>query len=108
MGDSNDITEEKLGEFKYLEKVIKESLRRYPSVPIIGRVLEEDITLGGYYLPKGTNLEVAIYQIQNNPRLWDNPQKFDPERWEDPDAEQKNPFSYIPFSAGLGSLFFFC
>lgn len=89
-------------EMKYLEKVIKEAQRLFPSVPLIARELFEDLELpGGYLVPKGTNFTLNIYSLHRDPKIWgSDPEKFDPEHFS-PDAIQKrNPYCYVPFSAG--------
>lgn len=99
MGDSKDVAYDMLGEFKYLDMVLKESLRVYPSVPFIGRVLTEDAVINGVLLPKGTNVDIQIYALHHNPLVWDEPEKFNPERWAN-ESEERDPYKYIPFSAG--------
>ena len=86
---------------KYLEKVIKEAQRLFPSVPLIARELFEDLELpGGYLVPKGTNFCLNIYSLHRDPTIWKNPEEFNPENFS-PDAIQKrNPYAYVPFSAG--------
>lgn len=46
---------------KYLERVIKESLRLRPSVPAIGRILHEDIEIGEFKIPKGAHVTLLLY-----------------------------------------------
>nr|ACI25370.2 CYP4CD1 [Liposcelis bostrychophila] len=101
-GDSNrPPTFNDLQNMKYLERTLKESQRLFPSVPMITRKLNEDVDLpGGYHLPKGTNVGMIIYSLHRDPKVWPNPEKFDPDNFT-PDAIQgRNPYSYVPFSAG--------
>ena len=97
LGDSKEVTNEMLNEFKYLDMVLKESLRLYPSVPSVMRELTEEAVIGNVSLPAGTSISVEIQLLLNNPRYWDNPSEFLPERWEN---ESEDPYLYIPFSAG--------
>ncbi|XP_001849294.2 cytochrome P450 4d8 [Culex quinquefasciatus] len=98
--NSHEITFQVLQEFKYLEMVIKETLRLYPSVPFIGRNVVEPIKLDGITLPPGQDIIVSIYMIHRNPRVFPDPERFDPERFADGAESRRGPYDYIPFSAG--------
>lgn len=85
----------------YLEQVLKESLRIYPSVPFISRVAEEDFqTSSNYTIPKGTILQLHIYDLHHNKEFFSNPEEFDPERFSAENSKGRHPFAHIPFSAG--------
>ncbi|KAJ8976175.1 hypothetical protein NQ317_002064 [Molorchus minor] len=93
-------TYENLLELKYTERVIKETLRLYPSVPFISRIASEDFkTFTGYLIPKGTILHMHIFDMHRDPRIYRDPLTFDPDRFL-PENCQRHPFAYIPFSAG--------
>ncbi|KAK9685622.1 Cytochrome P450 [Popillia japonica] len=85
---------------RYLEKVIKEALRLYPSVPIFGRQLQEDAEFDGGIIPKGVTLTTFAYGMHRDPKLYPDPEKFDPERFTLENQSTRNPFAYVPFSAG--------
>ncbi|KAJ8920819.1 hypothetical protein NQ315_015609, partial [Exocentrus adspersus] len=88
-------------ELKFMERCIKETLRIYPSVPFIARVLEEDvIASNGCVIPKGAPAHIHIYDIHRNPKIWSNPEKFDPDRFLPENCRNRHPFAYVPFSAG--------
>ncbi|KAF7994830.1 hypothetical protein HCN44_004302 [Aphidius gifuensis] len=98
-GDSEELTNTKdLAELKYLDRVIKEVLRLYPSAPTISRKLTEDLQFGKYTVPAGCNLNLHIYQLHLDPDIWPNPKKFDPDRFLD--SNKRHPYAYVPFSAG--------
>ena len=135
-------TRDNIEKFKYLSNTIKETLRVYPSVPMISRHAEEDDILAGQFIPKGvqvthtqthththtlththththtnthntrthshytqdtrshslpqTVIIISPLVLHNLPSLWDNPEKFDPTRFEAERIDQK----FIPFLEG--------
>ncbi|CAB3256717.1 unnamed protein product [Arctia plantaginis] len=92
-----DPTYQELQQMKYLELVLKESMRLYPPVPLIERLMVKDCDVGGLKLVKGTSVLINILQIQRHPELYENPLEFRPERFEVP---LSSPFNWIAFSAG--------
>jgi cytochrome P450 len=85
---------------KYTEMVFSESLRLYPPAWIVGRRALEDLELGGYAIPKGSIVVMSQYLSHRDPRYWENPEIFDPERFT-PEAKAKRPpLAYFPFGAG--------
>ncbi|XP_075970993.1 uncharacterized protein LOC142973239 [Anticarsia gemmatalis] len=100
-GDSNrPVVAEDLPRLKYLEAVIKESLRLYPSVPIIVRKVDKEVTLpSGVTLAKETGLVIHIWAIHRNPQYWgEDAEQFRPERFID--TPLSHPAAFIPFSHG--------
>ncbi|OWR44670.1 cytochrome p450 CYP4S1 [Danaus plexippus plexippus] len=87
-----------LNDMKYLEAVVKEILRLYPSVPFIGREITEDFMLDDIKVKKGCEVVVHIYDVHRRPDLYPDPVAFKPERFLD--EEKRHPYSYVPFSAG--------
>ncbi|XP_043949541.1 probable cytochrome P450 4d14 isoform X1 [Drosophila biarmipes] len=102
LGDdkSTPVTMQQLGELKYLECVIKESLRLFPSVPLIGRHITQDTVLDGKLIPAHSDVLILIYHAQRDPEYFPDPEKFLPERFSLERKGEINPFAYTPFSAG--------
>ncbi|XP_060561748.1 ultra-long-chain fatty acid omega-hydroxylase-like [Ruditapes philippinarum] len=98
--DNDNILLEDLPKLTYLTQVIKESLRLNPPVTFIQRVTDEPMTLEGYDIPVGTTVNIVIVNVLTNPTLWEDPLKFDPDRFSPERNDERDPFSFVPFSAG--------
>ncbi|XP_039745735.1 cytochrome P450 4g15-like [Pararge aegeria] len=102
-GDSDrPATFEDTLQMKYLERVIFESLRMYPPVPMIARKLNHDVKIStnNYVLPAGATVVIGTYKIHRNPKYYANPTVFDPDNFLPENTQNRHYYSYIPFSAG--------
>jgi cytochrome P450 len=85
---------------KYTEQMVKESMRLYPPAYGLGREAIEDSEIGGYQIPKGTQVFMFQWATQRDSRFFDEPLQFRPERWT-PRFEGSLPkYAYFPFGGG--------
>ncbi|XP_022784583.1 cytochrome P450 4V2-like [Stylophora pistillata] len=89
-----------LKDLRYLECVVKEAQRMFPSVPFIARRTTEDCHLDGYLAPKGTALGVCTIGLHRNPNVWEAPLEFNPDRFLPESSQGRHPYAFVPFSAG--------
>jgi cytochrome P450 len=86
---------EDLPRLVYTKWVVMEAMRLYPPIWIIERRVIHDDAVSGFHLPAGSSIVIAPYALHRHPSFWENPEKFDPLRFEHPP-----PDAYIPFGAG--------
>lgn len=84
----------------YTDWVLKEAMRIMPPVSGVGRVAIEDVQIGEYLLPAGTNVVCNFYSVQRDPRYWDEPLAFRPERFAPESDTERHRYAYLPFGAG--------
>lgn len=102
VGPNRLVNEDDIPNLKYLQAVVKESLRLHPPGPLgLPRRSMEDCKIGGYHIPAGTQAFVNIQALQRDPSLWDRPLEFDPDRFLSSDIDVKGFDSQlVPFGAG--------
>ncbi|XP_070767693.1 cytochrome P450 4T8 [Enoplosus armatus] len=100
--DGKDTMEwEDLSKIPYTTMCIKESLRLYPPVPGMSRKTTKPMTFfDGRTLPAGFNVGTSVYGIHRNAAVWENPDVFDPLRFQPENASRRSPHAFVPFSAG--------
>ncbi|XP_014499386.2 cytochrome P450 82C4-like [Vigna radiata var. radiata] len=106
VGMGRQVEESDIRNLAYLQAIIKETLRLYPAGPLLGpREAQEDCNVGGYDVPAGTRLVVNLWKIHRDPRVWEEPSAFRPERFltsDGVDVRGQN-FELIPFGSGRRS-----
>ncbi len=80
--------------------VLKESLRLHPTAFGLIREPIEDVTIGGYTVPKGSLVVISQHTMHRDPRFWDQPDKFIPERFADGYEHSVPRYAYFPFGGG--------
>ncbi len=86
-----------IGQLGYLRKVIDESMRLYPPAWIFGREALADDEVGGHRIPKGGWVLLCPWATHRSARLWEDPERFDPERFASRPAHR---YAYFPFGGG--------
>lgn len=89
-----------LAALRYTEAVVLESMRLFPPAYAFGREAVADCELGGYPVPAGTTLFMSPWVMHRDPRFYDEPERFAPERWLDGLADRLPRFTYFPFGGG--------
>ncbi|XP_035918598.1 cytochrome P450 4C1-like [Anopheles stephensi] len=90
-----------LASLKYFDRVIKECLRLWPPVTFISRTVTEKIVLpDGRTIPQGCIANLHIFDLHRDPAQFPDPERFDPDRFLPDRVAARNPFAYVPFSAG--------
>ena len=87
-----------LPKLKYVRQVIDEALRLYPPAAFLSRTAKAPDRLLGREVRPGDTVMLPIYALHRNRRLWDDPDRFDPDRFADPKAIDR--FAYLPFGDG--------
>jgi cytochrome P450 len=91
---------EELSKFTYTRQILEEVMRLYPPGWLLTRKALNDDHLGDYFVPAGTEIYIAPYLIQRHPDLWEEPDRFLPERFSAERSQQRHPLTLIPFSLG--------
>lgn len=89
-----------LPKLAYTEMVIKEAMRLYPPVWILGRRVVSDDHVGGYRLAKGSVVFLSPYVTHRHPGIWKDPDSFVPERFSPEQSVGRHKLAYFPFSGG--------
>jgi cytochrome P450 family 110 len=82
----------------YLDATVREALRLNPVIPIVGRILDKPMNVGGYDLPKGVAVVCSIYLAHRRPEAFPDPTRFYPERFI---GKKITPTEFFPFGGGV-------
>ncbi len=84
----------------YCDRVIREAMRLYPPAYVVGRRALEDITIGSHFIPAGTNVLMSQWLVHRDARWFDDPLRFNPDRWQGDFAQRLPKYAYFPFGGG--------
>jgi cytochrome P450 len=91
------LTVERLGQLRYLDAVVNETLRMWPPTSVSGRKVTATFEFAGQTIPEGAMILYSPYVTHRMRGLWPDPDRFWPERW---DGARPDPFAYVPFGGG--------
>ncbi|KAL5725574.1 hypothetical protein ACHQM5_008706 [Ranunculus cassubicifolius] len=102
VGRKRGVDESDINQMDYLNCVIKETLRLHPPVVLsIPRESSSSTTIEGYTIPAKTRVLINLWAIAKDPKMWDKPEEFIPERFQNNPVDFRGQdFEYIPFGAG--------
>ncbi|XP_037815493.1 uncharacterized protein LOC119606164 [Lucilia sericata] len=109
--NKGELSYEGMNAMQYLEQVIQETLRLYPVIPNLIRqaVSDYQVPNSSYVIEKGTTISIPVAAIHYDADYYENPEKFDPSRFEPQEVEKRHPCAYLPFGDGprncIGSRF---
>ena len=95
-----ELGEESSASHPYVEQVLQEALRLYPPGWLFTRRALGDDVLGGFHVPAGTDVFICPYLLHRQTAHWEQPEAFDPLRFEPAAVDARHRFAYLPFSAG--------
>jgi cytochrome P450 len=84
----------------FAAQIIQEALRLYPPFWMVDRMAFADDHAGNLAIPRGSTVVVFIYGVHHSPQYWENPESFDPERFNKANENLHSPFTHLPFGAG--------
>src|SRR5580693_4421804 len=99
LGD-RPLTPDDVPQLGHTVRVLHEALRLCPPGAGTPRLLNKDLAVDGYRLEAGTVAVVSFYAMHRNPRLWDDPLKFDPDRFLPERSQGRSRWQYLPFGGG--------
>ncbi|XP_077224549.1 cytochrome P450 CYP82D47-like [Tasmannia lanceolata] len=104
VGKERQVDESDIKNLVYLQAIVKETMRLYPAAPLaVPHLAMEDCDVGGIHIPAGNRVLVNIWKLQRDPRVWSDPNEFQPERFltshKEVDARGQH-YEFIPFGTG--------
>lgn len=91
---------EDIQKLKFTESVLLEAMRLYPAAWVLAREAVEDCEVAGYQVRAGETILMSPWVMHRDPRFFDNPEVFDPQRWENDLVKRLHTYVYFPFGGG--------
>lgn len=98
--DGRPPTVDDIGDLATVTRVFEEAMRLHPPAYTIGRHAARDWQLCGYHIPAGTAVLASVANVHRDPTVWEQPNRFDPDRFLPDRAGQRPAYAYIPFGGG--------
>jgi cytochrome P450 len=93
-------TQDDIPKLSFTRRVFEETLRLYPVLWVIPRIVQTDDVIGGYPIPAGSTVIINAYLTHRHPDFWDRPEEFDPDRLLPERVKGLARYAYIPFGGG--------
>lgn len=102
LGKNRAMEESDIPKLPYLQAVVKETFRLHPAVPLLlPRKAQQEVEIAGLKIPKNAQILVNVWAIGRDPRIWMNPESFEPERFLGSEIDVRGlSFELIPFGGG--------
>jgi cytochrome P450 len=94
------ISFEHLPRLEYTMRVIKETMRLYPPAWILGRQATRDDVIDGFLIKKNDRISLSPYAMHHHPKYWEDPERFDPDRFLPENIKKMHRYAYYPFGGG--------
>nr|QST15048.1 CYP360A8 protein [Diaphanosoma celebensis] len=98
--EHGEVCHEMFWDFPYADQVINEVLRLYAPAVRLERECSKDFTFKGIHVKKGMMVTIPTYAVHYSEEYYPNPLKFDPDRWDPVNKQDRNPYAFIPFGLG--------
>jgi cytochrome P450 family 6 len=97
-----NISYEAIQDMTYLDKVVAETLRKYPPIPMLIRKCSKPYKIPGTdtVLEKGTSVTIPVAALHHDPKYYPEPERFDPERFSEEEKQKRHHYVYLPFGEG--------
>ena len=99
-GDKKRLSYSDVSKLTYLDMIVRESLRLHPPARATSRHCAKDTTIAGLLIPEGAEFQIIQAELQIDPRYWEDPLKFIPERFATGSNNKIKPFTFMPFMVG--------